>query len=474
MARWFFSLQFRLIAGFALVLALALGSVSAYIGFAAQQEVEKIQAQFDEARGNRVSQTLYQFYSANGGWSGIQTVIERAGFLSDREIVVVDDKGEVVADSRGQESTVADLSEKKSRFHPLVVDGRKVGSVFVSHGDRRPRIGASFRGPGPSVPPEALERFREPRLTRFVEAIKRSLVAAGVAAGAGGILLISLVSRRALSSVRALNSAARALGQGNLSQRVKAEGRDEIGELGRTFNSMADGLESAERQRRNMVADVAHELRTPLSNIQGYIEALRDGLLNPDDSTLDTVHQQVLYLSHLVEDLKVLAETEAPGFQLDWQLDSIADAIRKSVEAFRPKAEAAGVVLGEEVASDLPLMDFDTTRISQVLSNLLENAIRYTPSGGAVTVSAELEGTSKVRVTITDSGEGIQPEALPYVFDRFYRADPSRARATGGTGLGLTISRQLVQAHGGTIRAESTKGEGSRLVFDLPLRREPA
>ncbi len=305
MPKWFFSLQFRLLAGFALVLALSLGSVSAYIGLAARQEVDKIQEEFDESRINRVSQTLHQFYSVNGGWSGIQSMIERAGFLSDREIVVVDEKGDVVADSRGRLDAADSLAAKKARLYPLVIDGKKVGSVFVGHGDRKPRFGPPFPRTG-FVPPEAIERFEEPQLTRFAVAINRSLLAAGLGAAAGGILLVSLVSRRSPSSVRALNSAARALGEGDLSRRVDTVGRDEIGDLGRTFNSMADGLESAERQRRNMVADVAHELRTPLSNIQGYVEALKDGILSPDPPTLDTIHQQVSYLSRLVEDLRLI------------------------------------------------------------------------------------------------------------------------------------------------------------------------
>ena len=387
--------------------------------------------------------------------------------------MVVDEKGDVVADSRGRLDAADSLAAKKARLYPLVIDGKKVGSVFVGHGDRKPRFGPPFPRTG-FVPPEAIERFEEPQLTRFAVAINRSLLAAGLGAAAGGILLVSLVSRRSLSSVRALNSAARALGEGDLFRRVDTVGRDEIGDLGRTFNSMADGLESAERQRRNMVADVAHELRTPLSNIQGYVEALKDGVLSPDPPTLDTIHQQVSYLSRLVEDLRLLAETETHDFELDRQPESLSDLIRRSVEAFGPKAEARGIVLNEEIASDLPLVDLDRTRISQVVGNLLENAIRHTPSGGEVRVSAELEGDSRVVVAIADTGEGIPSESLPHLFDRFYRTDPSRARATGGTGLGLTIARQLVQAHGGTIRAESTKGEGSRLIFDLPLRREPA
>ena len=470
MSSWFFSLQFRLLVGFGLVLALTLGSVSVYIGIAARQEVERIQGQFDEARTNRVNETLSQFYSANGGWAGVQAVIERAGFLSDREIVVVDEDGTVVGDSRGRLGTSPITTEAKSRSYPLLMDGHRVGHVFVGHGERRPRSGLPFRGLGRFVPPEGMESFQEPRLTRFAEAINRSLVFAGLAAGAGGILLVSLVSRRTLGPVRALNSAARALGQGHLSQRVEARGRDEIGELGSTFNSMADGLESAERQRRNMVADVAHELRTPLSNIQGYVEALRDGLLEPDASTVETIHQQVMLLSRLVEDLGLLAETEAQDFRLDREPVSIGDAMRGSLEAFRRKAEAKGVIIKEEIPADLPLVDLDRTRVSQVVGNLLENAIRHTPSGGHVTVSARAEG-SKVSVTIADSGEGMPAEVLPYIFERFYRVDPSRARTTGGTGLGLTIAKQLVEAHGGAIRAESAEGQGTRFVFDLPLRR---
>ena len=308
----------------------------------------------------------------------------------------------------------------------------------------------------------------EPHVSRLAASLNRSLLWTGLAAGAGGILLISLVSRRALASVRALNVAAQAVGGGDLSQRVPARGRDEVGELGRAFNTMADGLENAERQRRNMVADVAHELRTPLSNIQGYVEALRDGLLKPDGPTLDAIHRQVVHLSHLVEDLKLLAETEAPDFRLNRRSDSIGDVIQRSIEAFRLRAEAKGISLRTDIPADLPRVHLDRTRISQVMSNLLENAIAHTPAGGRVSVSTGVHD-SEITVTVADTGEGIPAEELPYVFERFHRVDPSRARATGGAGLGLTIAKQLVEAHGGSIRAESALGEGSRFIFELPL-----
>ena len=469
MHSWFFSLQFRLILGFALVLALVIGSVSLYIGYAAQREVLDIQEAFDEARRGRVRQTFTHFYAVNGGWSGVQAVIDRAGFLADREIVVLDENGDVVGDSRDQSGASIAPAVSKGALSPIVFEGHQVGAIFVNPGKERYVVGRPYYGGrGRFLSPEVRDRFREPQLTRFAATINRSLLWAGIGTGLGGILLISLVSRRTLASVRALNSAAHRLGKGDLSERVPAPGRDEIGQLGHTFNAMAEGLEIAERQRRNMTADVAHELRTPLTNIQGYIEAVRDGVLKPDSATLDTIHEQVMYLSHLVEDLRLLAETEAEDFRLNRELDSLEDAIRSSVEAFRPRAESNDIAIIIEIASELPLVEFDRTRIAQIVGNLLENAIRHTPSGGVVTVSARVE-ESRAKVTVADSGEGISPEEVPLVFERFYRVDPSRTRTTGGVGLGLTIAKQLVEAHGGSIRASSPTGKGSRFIFDLPL-----
>ena len=271
-----------------------------------------------------------------------------------------------------------------------------------------------------------------------------------------------------LGSVRSLTAASRKMGAGDLSQRVPEGGRDEVGQLARTFNAMAGKLENAERQRRDMVADVAHELRTPLSNIQGYVEAVRDGVLEPDRATIGTIHQQVLYLADLVEDLRLLTETEADDFRLNREPGSLVETVRESVEGARAKAEASGVVLSVDLPAESPTVVFDRTRISQVVGNLLDNAVRHTPTGGTVTVSAAV-GQSSASVTVADTGEGIPDDVLPFVFDRFYRVDPSRSRATGGAGLGLTIARKLVDAHGGSIRVESEAGRGTSFTFDLPL-----
>jgi len=277
------------------------------------------------------------------------------------------------------------------------------------------------------------------------------------------------VSRRTLSPLRLLQAAAERLGTGDLSQRVAITRHDEIGEMAQTFNAMAEGLEQAEAQRRVLMADVAHELRTPLANIQGYVEAIRDDVIEADESTIDTLHQQVLHLAHLIEDLRLMALAEAGALRLDPQPASIGDTARRAVEAIRPRADAKHIALTVDAPTDMPLASFDQERIGQVIANLLENAVRHTPESGAVSVSAETM-QSTVRVTIQDTGSGIPGDEIGHIFDRFHRVDPSRTRATGGAGLGLTVAKQLIEAHGGTIAATSVVGEGSTFTFDLPLK----
>ena len=346
-------------------------------------------------------------------------------------------------------------------FIPIVSDGREVGAVAIA---------AGRRGSPDFVFPHAHAdeaHDAEPPLTQFTERVTRTLILAGLVAGVVGILLVLLLSRRMLGSIGNLTAAARRLGRGDLSSRVPVRGNDEVAELSHAFNSMADALEDSERQRRAMVSDVAHELRTPLANIQGHIEAMQDGLMQPNAENLDTVHQQTLHLNRLISDLRLLAETEASELSLSMESTSIPEMVNEVVESFRPRAEAASVQLARQIAGALPSVEMDRLRIQQALGNLLDNAIRHTPPGGVVTVAAG-HHDGGIRIEVADTGSGIPPDALPHVFDRLYRADPSRDRATGGSGLGLTIARQLVEALGGTIWAESQPGTGSRFGFDLP------
>lgn len=473
MPRWFFSLQVRLVIGFAIVLALALAAVSAWSSFSAHREVVDLRVATNEALSARLHEALAAHYASKGGWTDVDGIAAQVSFVSGRDIVVVDKDGSVLADPKKRGSVELAKAKRAYISSEVLVDGRQVGVMFIGPQGFKPSF-TLRRGPARPPAPERLWsiRFQEPPLARFSDTINRSLLISGIGAGALGVLLVALMSRRALRSVRRLTTAAQKLGRGDLSQRVPASGRDEIGELSRTFNVMAEGLQDAERQRRNMVADVAHELRNPLSNIRGYVEAVRDGVLEADEATIGSIHRQTMYLSKLVEDLRLLAETESADFRLHLEPASMGEVVARSVEAHRPQAQAKGVSLSSSAQTALQEVDMDRTRIEQVLGNLLQNAIRHTPSGGRVDVTVDAS-ESVVRVTVSDTGEGISPDDLPHVFDRLFRADPSRARSTGGAGLGLTIAKQLVDAHGGSLRAESLPGQGSRFIFEIPRRYGP-
>ena len=454
MRRWFFSLWFRLVVGFALILAVTLGSVSFYIANAAEREAENFERLQERVRENRIKRLVSRAYTAQpddeGDGKQLQQVLERSGPLVGRRIVVRDREGNIVGDSHHWEGPPWRRSKKGERHSPIMFGGQQVGSVEV----------------GPNLPGDTPD---EPSVSHLVSSINNFLIWTGLAAGLGGVLLVSLVSRQILSPVQALGAVASRLGRGDLSHRANSSGPTEIKELADSFNRMAVSLQEAESQRRNLVADVAHELRNPLFNIQGYLEAIKDGLLEPDADTIDTIHGQVLHLGRLVEDLRLLAQAEAGALHLDLATDSLDDVIARAVDAARPRAEAGGVSLHCTAPEQQVLAVMDRTRIAQVVSNLLDNAVQHAPPGGSVTVGMGLTAPGTVRVSVADDGEGILAEDLPLIFERFYRVDPSRSRATGGAGLGLTIARRLMEAHGGTIWAESPGDGGTTVYFELPI-----
>jgi len=250
--------------------------------------------------------------------------------------------------------------------------------------------------------------------------------------------------------------------------RVQFKDKSEIGELAQAFNSMASDLERTEQLRRNMIADAAHELRTPLSNIRGYLEAIRDGVKEPDVDTIRTLDEEAILLSRLVDDLQELSLAEAGELKLVYQLEDIATLVNQIAASVQPQAAARGVSVANDLPATLPPVNIDYNRISQVLRNLLENAIAHTGDGGNITLSASQQG-DWLEVSVTDNGEGIPVEDLPNIFERFYRVDKSRTRATGGSGLGLTVSKRLVEAHGGKIEVQSELGKGSRFSFTIPI-----
>lgn len=488
---WFFSLRFRLTLAFTLALALALAGVGLFVGFAAEQESNRFQRRSQEFRADRVQRLIARHYREHRDWAGLQPWLEQAANLYGRRFIVTDGSGRIIVDShdkRPWDETAAaqkrrrEIREKAEFFgkgRPIVIDDHQIGVLALAPDNAAAADGegngggglfpAAFRPAGPAGPPPN----REPAAALLAAEVQRSLWWTGLAAAAAGILLVSLMSRRILSPVQRLNAAARRLGQGDLSQRVPAAGPRELQDLSRTFNTMAENLQAAEQQRRSLVADVAHELRTPLSNLQGYLEAVQDGLLAADQATISALRQQTAHLIALVEDLRLLAQAEAGVLQLHRTPTALAELLAAAVDDFRPRAEAKGLRLTLAVASDTPVLELDQTRLRQIVGNLLENALLHTPADGAVAVTAGPAAGGGVTIAVQDNGPGIPAAALPYVFDRFYRVDQSRARATGGVGLGLTIARQLAQAHGGDLTAESPPDSGSVFTLSLPPAAPP-
>jgi len=298
--------------------------------------------------------------------------------------------------------------------------------------------------------------------------ISRFLLWGGLLAVAVALVITFVLSRRILAPVKALTLTARRLGKGDFSQRIQIKDKGELGELAQAFNSMADDLERAERLRRNLVADVAHELRTPLSNIRGHLEAVADGVIAPDAAAIRSLSEEAELLSRLVDDLQELTLAEAGELALHTQPEDISELIDRVVAATQVSAAAKGVALSVDLPAGLPLVSIDSQRISQVLRNLLDNAVAHTARGGTITVAAGQQA-DWLQVTVADTGEGIPPEDIPNIFERLYRVDKSRTRAVGGSGLGLTIARQLVEIHGGKIEVDSEPGKGSCFTFTLPV-----
>ncbi len=293
---------------------------------------------------------------------------------------------------------------------------------------------------------------------------------------AGGAVLVALVmgwllSRTLTQPLNALTEATHRMAEGELGGEVAVTSRDEIGNLAKAFNRMSRELARSNNARRQMTADVAHELRTPLTVISGYIESMRDGDLAPTPTRMDVIYSEIERLQRLVGELRVLSQADAGELRLQLQPIEGHDLLRQAVATFGHQAEQNGVTLTFDESAPLPAILLDENRMAQVFTNLLSNALRHTPPGGAIRLSAGYNAGT-VSFVVQDTGEGIAPEDLPYIFDRLYRADKSRTESHGeGTGLGLAIVRAIVEAHGGRIRADSTPGSGTTITISIPDRR---
>lgn len=313
---------------------------------------------------------------------------------------------------------------------------------------------------------------REPQFlvasTRFLFEFWWQLLVAGAIAAAIALVVARWLARGMTQPLRDMAGAARKMERGDYGQRVVTVSRDEVGQLAVAFNRMSSELESLERVRRDLVANVSHELKTPISALRAHLENLLDGVERPDPQTLQVMLAQSERLGRMVDQLLELSRLESGDLPLHREPVALAPLVARVLSEVQVTRGRSDIELSEDVPEDLPTVFADAERVYQVLFNLLDNAVRFTPAGGRVRVTAAGHNGS-VDVAVADTGPGIQEEHLPRLFDRFYRVDTSRSRGEGGTGIGLAIARSVVEAHGGRIWAESEPGKGSTFTFELPV-----
>jgi signal transduction histidine kinase len=445
-----------------LVLAFLLTSVVG-IALAAIFIRQLVVFEFDEyvitQRRTEFMTTISEYYVANGTWAGIDRWLRgpgakpgygngQAGNRPPARIFfeVADTKGVIQLSPEprriGQVANPYELSRGKA----IDIDGAVVGTLLTP--DR-----TSFRdGPERSY------------LLRTDWALGAAALVAGLVALVIGVLLARFITR----PVRELTVAARAIAAGDLHQQVPVRSSDDLGVLATQFNSMSSDLARANQLRRQMTADIAHDLRTPLTVIAGYLESLRDGMIGATPRRFAAMYDETRVLMRLVDDLHMLSMADAGALKLDYQVVDPRRLLERAAVTHQVAAEQHGVTLQVEVAQETPQLMVDTEQLSRVLNNLIANALNHTPEGGRITLAARpvAEG---VELAVADTGSGIAEEHLQNIFERFYRADPSRQTQTGGSGLGLAIVRSIVEAHNGRVDVESIPGQGTTFRITLPV-----
>ena len=446
------SLAVKLMLALALTVLVAVGSVMILVNLSAEQHFERYVSVGARPWLAPLAPLLADHYAKTGNWAGVESYLEDArsgprsswgrGYQGGGRVplVLADAEGRVVSDASGR-FLAERISEGTLRQgQPIEVAGHVVGYLLAGNG---------------------------PHEQEFSQGLIASILWAGALASFVAIVLGLLLTRAVVKPIRTVRDATQRVAAGDLSHRVPVTSDDEIGDLARQFNEMAASLERDEQLRRKMMADISHELRTPLAVMRGQVEAVQDGVFDPSLENIAPIHDQVLLLGRLVDDLRDLALAEAGRLRLERAEVRLGRLIGRVVDAFRSRAQGRRLSLLAEIPDVLPPIEADAQRLEQVVGNLLDNALRYTEPGGAIKVSAWSD-PDWVIFAVEDNGAGIPPEDLPYIFDRFYRVDEARSGAQGGSGLGLSIAKQLVEAHGGNISAEGEIGKGSTFTVRLP------
>ncbi len=453
-------MRLKLILSFILIVIISVATMVLIARQGAASEVRSFMFQGGTNRLDTIAQSLEEYYRENQSWRGIEIFLAqsadmpmgrgqgagKSGGMMSAQVRLADSDGMIIADTISGEPS-GQLSEAEKQYAiPLKYNLQIVGYLLSQNASHYSTAEENF----------------------LVSRLNRAALIAGSAALALSLLLGLFLAYRLLRPVQALTRASNLLASGDLAQRVPVQGSDEMAVLAKTFNQMADSLQTAQKSRRAMTADIAHELRTPLAVQRANLEALQDGIYPLTSESLAPLLEQNYLLTRLVDDLSTLALADSGQLRLELVPTNLRSLLLGLIGRFQPQADGRQVRLLLSDGPDCPTTTLDPMRIEQAVSNLISNALRYTPAGGQIAMSLACTPAA-VQVYVHDSGTGIPLEALPQVFERFYRADRSRSRSEGGSGLGLAIARQIVQAHGGSLTAANHPQGGAIFTISLPV-----
>lgn len=482
------SLFWHLLVMFLLVMIVAVVTMGMSASWLSQHAINDYREQNALQKGNaqKLANTLHTAYSHHQKPADIQALVEYLAQSSHVQILLVDQQRQVIADSlRSWLGRSVLPAEQQPAGHSPSGTGsssdlscpeliaRSVDPLLLAYIGTQPPCPAPFTilglaGNALIFPIGVAVTSAVPRDHVVLASVNDILLLAMLIGGLAALLLAVLFSFLILSPLKILTRVAYRMEQGDHSQRVTIKIGGELTTLGYAFNTMAESLQRSEQLRRNMVSDIAHELRTPLTTIQAYLDAIEDQVIEPTPATIASLQEESLLLGRLVTDLQELSLAEAGQLSLHRQPLALKQCITVAVQSVQASARKKQISVSLALAEELPCVDADVDRVGQILRNLLKNAIIHTPSGGTITVQA-CEIRHEVQICVQDTGEGIAAHHLPHLFERFYRADASRSRKTGGMGLGLVIVKRLVQMHGGHVGVQSTPGHGSQFFFTLPI-----
>ena len=454
------SISTKLIIAFLSIGVISVAAIFITARWNTQQEFYKFLS--DQSQSTIVT-SLTNYYQVNGSWAGVEFLFIQSGNhpnsgmgqgqgqgprMDMRQPFTLADKNGFVIVSNGRYAAGEKISKDELELGTPITSDNEVIGILV------PTL----------VPFQGNQRELE-----FIERTNVTLLYGALIGAVIALFLGIFLSRTITRPIRELTEATHAISEGDLSQQVQVRTSDELGELAQAFNRMSAELSHSVNSRKQMTADIAHELRTPLSLILGHAEAVHDGVLPPTKENFEIIREEATRLEHLVNDLRILSLADAGELSIIPQIIEPGNLLQEVASLYQIQTQKKNIELDLDIAPHLPTLEIDPGRITQVLTNILDNATRHTPEGGNILLSATKVG-ERVELAIRDSGPGLPKEDVERIFERFYRADASRQREDGGSGLGLAIAKSIVQAHNGQLSAESEAGKGLKVTISLPIK----